>query len=120
MRRKKRPVVNPSKAKGTLGETAVVKWLHQWWPNAERRALHGNTDLGDVVGIVGVVIEVKNAKTVKTSEWLRQLAVEKQNASADHGVLVVKPVGVSVDKVGDWWAITTVDDHFRLIRDAGH
>lgn len=42
---------NSPKAIGTAAETAVVRYLAaHGFPAAERRALHGATDLGDITG----------------------------------------------------------------------
>lgn len=53
-------MTNPSKARGTAAETAVVRYLRRWWPNVERRALAGNADKGDLTGIPGVTILVRS------------------------------------------------------------
>ncbi|MDT0442343.1 hypothetical protein [Streptomyces johnsoniae] len=79
-----------SKAKGTKAETEVVRYLRQWWPAAERRALSGNKDKGDVAGIPGVVVEVKAAATQQLTAWKRETEQERINAAALTGVLVVK------------------------------
>jgi Holliday junction resolvase len=83
-------VSTKSKAKGTAAEREVVNYLQQWWPTAERRALSGNKDKGDVAGIPGVVVEVKAAVTQQLAAWKRETLVEMENASAKHCVLVVK------------------------------
>lgn len=80
-----------SKAKGTTAERDVVKYLHaSGWPAAERRALSGNKDKGDVAGIPGVCIEVKAQERPLLAQWARELAVETVNAGASFGLLVVK------------------------------
>ena len=48
--------MSASKSKGTAWETAIVRFLKdRGWPNAERRALGGANDRGDIAGVVGVV-----------------------------------------------------------------
>lgn len=79
-----------SKVKGTAAEREVVRYLQNWWPAAERRALSGNKDKGDVAGIPGVVIEVKAAKTQLIGPWKREALAEMENAGADLCMLVVK------------------------------
>jgi hypothetical protein len=50
--------MNKSKIKGTAYETAVVRHLNDnGFPYAERRALAGNLDKGDIAGIPSVVME---------------------------------------------------------------
>jgi hypothetical protein len=69
--------MSASKAKGTAAETAVVRFLQaNGYPHAERRALAGNQDRGDVAGIPGLVIEVKNAATITLSAWLKEANAE--------------------------------------------
>lgn len=79
-----------SKAKGTAAEREVVNYLKQWWPAAERRALSGNKDKGDVAGIPGVVVEVKAAKTQTIGPWQLETWTEMENAGAESCMLVVK------------------------------
>lgn len=48
-------MTNRPKAIGTAAETAVVRYLAaHGFPAAERRALHGATDLGDITGTPGL------------------------------------------------------------------
>ena len=90
-------MVNPSKAIGTQAETLVTRYLQEnGFGTAERRALHGTYDLGDITGIPGVVIEVKSGHAAETE-------TERKNAEADIGVLVVKRKGKG--SAESWWAI---------------
>ena len=62
-------MANPSKNKGTAAETAVVR--HAWaqgFTDAERIALSGANDQGDVVLMrePKIIIEVKAGKVVST------------------------------------------------------
>lgn len=79
-----------SKQKGTTAEREVVRYLQNWWPAAERRALSGNKDKGDVAGIPGVVVEIKAAQTQMLPKWQRETLAEQANADAAHCMLVVK------------------------------
>lgn len=113
-------MVNRPRAKGTLAETAVVDFLRgHGWPQAERRALNGAVDRGDITGTPGVVWEVKYAGTVmKIGPWLQETHTERLNAVAAYGVLVVKPSGLGVTKVGSWYAVMTDGDFGRLMSQA--
>lgn len=82
--------MSKSRATGTQAETAVVRYLQNWWPAAERRALSGNKDKGDVAGIPGVVVEVKAAVTQLIGPWQRETLKEQENAGAVRCMLVVK------------------------------
>ncbi len=58
--------MSKSKQKGTAAETAVVKYLKaNGFPKAERRALQGSLDKGDISGIDDVVLEVKDHKKMR-------------------------------------------------------
>lgn len=111
--------MSKSRAKGTAAESAVVDFLSLQWPNVERRALSGAKDRGDIAGIPGVVIEVKAAARLEIPAWLRELEVEIANDDADTGLLVVKPRGVGVKRVGEWWAIQRLDRAVNMLREAG-
>lgn len=100
-----------SKQIGTSAETAVVRWLQaNGYPHAERRALHGNNDLGDIVGMVGICCEVKGGKAAETcapadlATWQAQTLAETRNSHAAIGVLICKRKGVGATRVGEWWA----------------
>ncbi len=113
--------MSASKEKGTRAETAVVRWLREnGFAGAERRALQGVADKGDVAGIPGIVVEVKDRRSYAIPAWLRETETETAAADADHGVLVVKPNGVGETRVGEWWAILPLYDLARLLRQAGY
>lgn len=98
-------MVNRPKMKGTSAETAVVSFLRKnGWPHAERLALQGKLDKGDITGSPGLVWEVKNYAVPHWPAWLREAEIERVNAAAAFGIVVAKPPGVGVTRVGDWWA----------------
>lgn len=112
--------MSESKRKGTAAETAVCAFLRTaGFPYAERLALQGNKDRGDVTGIPGVVLEVKAEQTYQFSGWLAEAKVEKENAGADFGIVVAKPRMVGVTRTGDWMAIMRLEDYAKLIDQAG-
>jgi hypothetical protein len=111
--------VNKSKIKGTSAETAVVKWLiGKGRKHVERRALLGGNDRGDIAGLPGVVIEVKNVKAMDLSQWVKELAVEMKNDKADTGVVIHKKKGTT--DVGQWYATMPADVWFKLLEEAGY
>jgi len=96
---------------GTRAETAVVRALWKLgFPHAERRALAGVHDLGDITGTPGVVWEIKggvqamDATDGRIRKWLAETAVERANAAAQVGVLVVQRRGVGAPNAKRWWA----------------
>jgi hypothetical protein len=94
---------------GTAAETAVVRALRGLgFPAAERRALAGAHDLGDVTGTPGVVWEVKGGEAAKSASdgqiaaWMAETETERVNASANIGVLVVQRRAVGPANAHRW------------------
>jgi hypothetical protein len=107
--------VNKPKAVGTAAETAVARYLAaNGFPHAERRALRGTLDAGDITGCPGVCIEVKGGDAAKdasdllVADWLAETETERLNARADVGVLVLQRRGVGPANAGRWWAVMTL------------
>lgn len=111
--------MSKAKQKGTAAETAVVKHLRDnGFPYAERRALHGTNDKGDITGLGPVVIEVKDHKTIALAQFMSELIQEVGNAHAQTGVVIAKKRGTL--KVGDWYAVMPVDYWIDLMKEAGY
>lgn len=107
-----------ARAKGTAAETAVVAYLRSHgFPLAERRALHGTTDRGDIAGVPGVAVEVKAAVSHSYGAWLAEAAREAVNAAARYGVVVHKPKGLGAVNVGQWHVVMTLDTFCELVRE---
>ena len=108
---------NPQRRKGTAAEAAVVAQLRNWWPDAERRALHGSQDLGDVIlpRNIDLTIEIKNQRTYNFPAWFKQMQDEQINAKTNRGLLIVKPNGVGVSQIGNWWAVMSLDQAIELL-----
>lgn len=104
-------MTNKPKAIGTACETAVVRYLvPNGFDGAERTALHGSLDEGDVTGTPGVAWEVKAGNAAETASdaqieaWLGEAEVERRNKRADVAVLVLKRKGKGAPNAGQWWA----------------
>ena len=113
-------MTNRPKAIGTAAETAVVRYLAaHGFPAAERRALHGATDLGDITGTPGIVWEVKGGEAAKDASdkqvaaWFEEAQEEADNAGATYGFLIVQR---GRKNVRDWWAALDVCDLAKLVR----
>jgi len=101
--------VNPSKAKGTKAETAVVRYAQaNGFPDAERLALHGTNDIGDIRLAPGLILEVKAGKAAQGAslrqidKWLAEAQREADNAHADMCALIVQRRGFGIERV-EWW-----------------
>lgn len=109
-------MVNKPKQKGTAAESAVVSFLRtQGFPYAERLALQGGKDRGDITGIPGIVIEVKACQEYSFNGWLKEALVERDNAGADFGVVVAKPRMVGTTRTGEWYALMYAYDYLALL-----
>ena len=104
--------MNKSKQIGTDGESGVVRFLKEnGFPTAERRALHGSLDLGDITGIPGVVIEVKSGNAARNAsmgtidKWVQESLTECKNAGADIWFLVVQRYAYGPARAGNWRCI---------------
>ena len=109
--------MSKSKQKGTLAETAVADYLRQTFPAVERRALSGVNDKGDISNVPGCVIEVKNQRSYKIHEWMKETETERINAKSNLGILVIKPNGVGVANTNQWWAVVSLEAITKLIEE---
>jgi hypothetical protein len=112
-------MVNKPRGIGTAAETAVVRYLNpNGFPGAERRALRGANDCGDITGIPGVVIEVKGGEAAHRASprqikaWLNETETERANANADIGLLVTAR---SRQNPRNWWCVMTMQTNQKLM-----
>lgn len=101
---------------GTAAETAVVRAARRLgFPGAERRALHGSTDLGDVLLCPGAIVEVKGGDAARKASdgqiaaWLGETDRERLNAGAAVGLLVTQRSGIGATNADRWWAHLSLD-----------
>jgi hypothetical protein len=111
--------MSASKRKGTAWESAVVQFLREnGVPNAERRALNGNKDRGDIAGIPGVAIECKSAARVEMAAWMDEAEAERVNDGADVGLVWIKRRGRTNPGAG--FVILTGEGLLALLAAAGY
>lgn len=108
------------KAKGTAAESAVVRALRDFgWRHAERRALHGTHDLGDITGLdPRVCIEVKDHARLDLAGWLDEANKEKRNAHAEVGAVWAKRRGKS--SAENWYVLMDGEQFMHLLNAAGY
>lgn len=112
-------MTSPQARKGRRAELAVAEYLRTaGFPNAEPTRRSGwADDRGDIDGIPGVVVEVKDCKRFELAAWMTETEIEVASAKATTGVLVVKrrlhssPAG--------WYAVTRLSDWAIMAKDAG-
>lgn len=144
--------MNRSRNIGTKAETAVVRTARaNGFPWADRLALHGRADTGDVTLCPGVIVEVKGGEAARrctdldVQRWIAETAVERVNARAAVGFLVVQRTNVGFPNAHRWhaywrigwlaelmphseeispWAMTiarmTLGDSLAILRSAGY
>ena len=97
-------MAHPNKRKGNRAELLVAKWRRTFgWVNAERSRAGWTDDRGDIDGLPGVCIEVKNEKKIDLPGYIRELETEMGNARAWTGAVIVKRRGS--ENVDDWYAV---------------
>lgn len=87
--------MTPSKQKGTAFETFVLPAFRTYYPQAERRAMQGANDKGDLLlpGEDRFIVECKNVRAMNLAGWLKEAHVEAFNAGVRAGVVVHKRRG---------------------------
>lgn len=98
---------------GTQHETDIKSWLNaNGWPYADRRALSGAADKGDLrlSERIPFVIEAKSAKSTtdraSLGTFVSELEAEVENAQAESGAVIFKKRGTT--DVGKYYAILPV------------
>jgi hypothetical protein len=107
--------MSKSKDKGTWAESAVAYYLQcNGWPAAERRALRGGKDWGDIAGTPGVCWEVKyvgKGQGIQMKPWMAELTTEMDNSRSPVGVLVMKTAKYGSMNTGSWYACMPAPTH---------
>jgi len=99
--------VSRNKNKGTKFESDVVACLQvSGFPGAERRALAGNLDKGDILGVPDWALEAKDRARMDLGVWAAEAEIESRNAKASYWVVIhkfkYKPVRLAWASVPLW------------------
>jgi hypothetical protein len=106
--------MNATKRKGASWE-----YLQEsGWTGAERRALAGNADRGDVLGLPGWVIEAKNASRIELAQWVKEAETEAANAGVELAAVWAKREGKA--SAADGYVVLTGRQFVQLLRHAGY
>ena len=101
--------MSKQRSKGTSFETGIVRYLRERLNDnrIERRALHGNYDLGDIWGLRAHgyegIVEAKDYARfgpADLAKWREQTVIERGNADADFALLVVHEKGCGKARFG--------------------
>ena len=108
---------NPAKRKGSQAERDVVAWLKaNGYKYADRRLAGATLDKGDISGVPGVTIEIKNHAKLDLAGWTAELEVEMKNDNAWTGVVIHKRKGKG--DVGEWYATMPASIWLELLKKA--
>ncbi len=111
--------MSASRRKGTSWESAIVAYLRESGAvHAERRALNGAKDRGDVAGVPGVVIEAKSAARLDLAGWVGEANTERDNDGAELGVVWAKRRGKA--SAADGYVLMDGRTLVGLLRAAGY
>lgn len=110
--------MSKQRAKGTRGENLVVEALiRAGFVHAERRALNGINDKGDITGIPGWVFEVKyhDSYSGKLGGWVDETEDERINAKADYGVVWHRRKGKGQPE--DWYVTMSGSQFIEMLKE---
>jgi Holliday junction resolvase len=109
-------VTSPEKAKGDAFEREVVAYLRtRGWPYAERAFGAGRRDdQGDILGLPGVVFQVKNHRRHAFAEWVEQAEEQRARARAAFGAVIAKRRG---KPVADAYVVVSLAVFLDLLRE---
>jgi len=93
---KRRPKQN-----GTEGESAVVAYLHEWFPKAHRTAPQGTGDIGDIDGIDELCVQVKCRHAMDLAGWVDQTTEQADRKGVPNFIVVHKRWGRR--DPGEWY-----------------
>lgn len=108
--------MSKQKRKGTLFEVMVLNFLKLMLPflDLDRMPLRGSKDEGDIRGFkihgIRCVIECKNCREYKLSEWAEEAEEEMNNADAGFWFVVFKRRGIGEKNMGKTYVLTDLDN----------
>lgn len=115
-------MTNKSGRIGREAENGVAQYLGaNGFPQAEPRVLYGINDRADIAGTPGIVWQVKagqqayDAGDDRIAQWLLDTQIQRANANADFGVLVLKRKGYSNMRAGKWFAYVDILTALELL-----
>jgi hypothetical protein len=105
--------VSKERRKGTGFEVAVVNYLREWFPFAERAYGAGRPDdRGDIDGIPHWVLECKCHREMDLAGWVTEATAEAANARSHWWAVIAKRRNRPVD---DAYVIMSLSQFARLL-----
>ena len=91
--------MSKSRDKGTRFESEVVDYLKErGFPHAERRALGGHRDRGDIAGVPGWMLECKAEQRIDWAGYADEVRRQQEHAGTPNGAAVIKRRGHPVER----------------------
>lgn len=108
---------NPAKRKGDQYERDVVCFLRaNGFPYAERHYGAGRPDdVGDIDGLLGWTLELKNCKTMDLAGWVDEAECERIQGRQPYAAVIAKRRN---RPVGSAYVVLTLESFARLLKDA--
>ena len=105
--------------KGSAWEIAVEGYLQDFYgdPSIHVERLHGMKDEGDIHGLPDTIIECKNCREYRESDWVAEAEAEAVNAGKRYGVVFFKRRGRGLSNVGQHYALQSIDSFCRMLGD---
>jgi Holliday junction resolvase len=104
---------------GTRAESAVVAYLQAQGFAAERRALAGVNDRGDVAGLPGIVVEVKDCARMELAAWVKEATREAVPICGSPALGVVWHKRRGRGSPGDWYVTMDGATFVALLKETG-
>ena len=105
--------------RGSETQTAVARWFAgHGWPFAE--PVGAGRSGSDVLGLPGLLCEVKARRDLSLTTWLRQHANDVQVAQGRFAFVVHRPDGYGPARVAEWPVTMRLDDFTALLHEAGY
>lgn len=112
-------MANPSKDKGTRFETMTARFLGDMGIRAERKALKGTSDEGDLRAVSGLwefAVECKDRKRIELARWFSEAEAEAERCDATP-LLVIHREGCGAKGFGGNLAVMRLEDFAELAAD---
>lgn len=98
---------------GTDAETKVVRYLQaNGHPRAERLALAGASDRGDVGNVDGLTVQVKSQRAMALASWVDDSRKQAKTAGNLYAVVAHRRRGKG--NPADWYATLTLGQFVQL------
>ena len=107
-----------SKARGTHWETQIINYLNNAGFDAERRALSGALDRGDISGVRGWVLEAKNVNAMTLASFVDEAEVERINDDVPYCAVWAHRKGKA--SPGDGYVIMSGRMFLEVLRGMGY